>query len=564
MDANTFLMVFTSGMVYHLFQCSLIDVTIVLIIIVLLNTIGRHNNSLPIIEGYRLRAMTIYISVYVYFQVIVLSYMLLFIAMMMVYTFLYYFFYQAITFSYMLSFLTVMLIYTPVFSLTHVIINCCWLIGMSIYYLFHQVIAFSYMVLFICLLLIYTFILSSANIIINCVWLLGMSIHYIFYQVIAFSYMLLFKTVMFLYTMIYYFVYPFILAFDAAKTMVCNISFLLVTIFNLIVNGILAFPSCVLNSVHMVKNAFLSVLLSCVYFVAHFILVLAFVYCIYMLFDALKSRRVSAPSSRPPVSSSPLTFKPATKLSLSTPIPATGLSATKRSRSNLHSPPKYHILKPSYQLIDLNSSSKKFDFICKLCSHTWLYNDNAGRDARNLNHRTIKITNIKTVENSTLWKKYINKRNRMPNIDLPKLPFPVRTTNYRRGYSYTMEIDSHKEYLLFHGTKTNNIDSITRNGFSLTKANDGLYGRNIYFSDSCQKADQYTDYKHSRSDGQDLMIILARVALGNSAKHSEFDPSKQDSSIGGTAETSFMRFYEFMIGNEEQCFPEYVIYYNRI
>ena len=227
-------------------------------------------------------------------------------------------------------------------------------------------------------------------------------------------------------------------------------------------------------------------------------------------------------------------------------------------------PSKEYVPRPYFQLVDLDPTSKKYDFICKLCSHTWLYKDNVGRDARNLNHKAIQITNIKTVENDTLWNKYITKRSSMTSIHLPRLPFPVRTTNYRRAYSNIMDISSQKELLLFHGTRADNIDSIVKNGFSLGKAHDGLYGRKIYFSDSCQKADQYTDYKHSRSDGKELTIILARVTIGNSAKHSDFLEYVHDSCIGGTAEDEYMRFYEFMIGNEEQCFPEYVIYYNRI
>ena len=128
-----------------------------------------------------------------------------------------------------------------------------------------------------------------------------------------------------------------------------------------------------------------------------------------------------------------------------------------------------------------------------------------------------------------------------------------------------MTIDETREVLLFHGTKPENIDSITTNGFSLQSANYGLYGAKLYFTDSCQKLDQYADRKYARAnDETELTMILARVSLGNSALYSDYDERWHNSCIGGKANTNHMRFYEFMICNEEQCFPEYVIYYKRV
>lgn len=48
------------------------------------------------------------------------------------------------------------------------------------------------------------------------------------------------------------------------------------------------------------------------------------------------------------------------------------------------------------------------------------------------------------------------------------------------------------EMYLFHGTRSANVEGIIREGFNLSKARPGLYGKAVYLAESAEKADQYT------------------------------------------------------------------------
>ena len=121
-----------------------------------------------------------------------------------------------------------------------------------------------------------------------------------------------------------------------------------------------------------------------------------------------------------------------------------------------------------------------------LLRHTWLYNNNMGKDAINLTHGYIEANKIVKLYNSMLLDRYEEKLGEISDIELPALDFAIRTTNYRRRYADITEIDRDKETLLFHGTRFNNIESIKSSGLSLDYAREGLYGNNMYLTDCCQ------------------------------------------------------------------------------
>ena len=233
-------------------------------------------------------------------------------------------------------------------------------------------------------------------------------------------------------------------------------------------------------------------------------------------------------------------------------------------RPNLGVPQLPHCQTEPLLIYNTKLSRDVVQFVKGLFNHTWLHGDNMGRDAVGLHHSGLHVKLIKEVNNIPLLQTYEQKLSRMPAISLPHLPYSIRTTNFRRRYGQIMGIDPQKEVLLFHGTKLENIDKIVEEGFSLRHAKDGLYDRNIYFTDCCQKADQYSDDKRNRSNGQHLAMILARVALGSTRKYSAMSGVRCDSQIGGTALDDTKRFYEFMLSDADQCYPAYVITYKRI
>ena len=129
------------------------------------------------------------------------------------------------------------------------------------------------------------------------------------------------------------------------------------------------------------------------------------------------------------------------------------------------------------------------------------------------------------------------------------------------------------ETYLFHGTKLKNLKSIVENGFNHGKyARNGLYGKGIYLAESSEKADQYADpVNERRSD--DLTLLVVRVLLGNVVSHASNEPIKAPyrGAVGRRAAgaDSFVtalqkRFREFLVFDARQCYPEYIVLYDRV
>ena len=72
-------------------------------------------------------------------------------------------------------------------------------------------------------------------------------------------------------------------------------------------------------------------------------------------------------------------------------------------------------------------------------------------------------------------------------------------------------------FLLWHGTSVSNIYSILKNGFDINRANNGLFGRGIYFADAVGKSQNYCNrgYRGPSSQSfQGLAFLLCEVKLG--------------------------------------------------
>ena len=148
--------------------------------------------------------------------------------------------------------------------------------------------------------------------------------------------------------------------------------------------------------------------------------------------------------------------------------------------------------------------------ITKLVHHTWQYRERRGRDAVGLGHKGLKVKVVLKITNKVLQRKYVEGRNkrkesvaivsRFPDELLWK---PILTLNMVNIKHETvaepqvpvtetcLNIDPGEVYL-FHGTKSTNIPKIIEQGFDITKASMGLYGKAIYMAESSEKADQYT------------------------------------------------------------------------
>ncbi|KAL8570312.1 hypothetical protein ACOMHN_011333 [Nucella lapillus] len=230
-----------------------------------------------------------------------------------------------------------------------------------------------------------------------------------------------------------------------------------------------------------------------------------------------------------------------------------------------------------------------------LIQKTWVQNlVGAGKDARNLNHKGVKIVKVERLENPNLWEEYCTVRERFFRryqqqafSDIAKAKGssgPIMTTSNLSRQSLLDRDIFHQinEHYLFHGTKKEYIQPIHDQGLDTRIANEGaMLGRGVYASESATKADQYTDDRTNRSSGNKTMILM-RVLLGEAFINKSGNPTKysrppckrcyQDrcSKCQGAGffdsviDDAGRNFREFVIYDRCMCYPEYFITYQRI
>ena len=261
------------------------------------------------------------------------------------------------------------------------------------------------------------------------------------------------------------------------------------------------------------------------------------------------------------------------------------------------------------------------EFITNLVKRTWVYQDRSGRDAVGLTHSGIKIKRIYRINNAS--KRTIYEREKLMMMPVRKVPQQLvekailtsatlgdnmETGNGSPKAEVTMSHSSthaslsvtfidetqqpivhqqpkqlrspkikqsalgKNEAYLFHGTKIENVSGIIENGFDLTKAKAGLYGKAIYLAECSEKADQYADTKLKRRK-EYLTMFLVRTALGTIKHHEDEGPTRlplrgalgvRSNGFDSVLAGSQKRFREFLVFDARQCYPEYLIVYDRV
>lgn len=157
---------------------------------------------------------------------------------------------------------------------------------------------------------------------------------------------------------------------------------------------------------------------------------------------------------------------------------------------------------------------KTFKAICKLVEDTFKPElVGAEADARNLNHKRLRVKKVEIIENLDLFKIYNIKRCEMLKNSLnDKRSFPKKLEKIPRregiqNVTSKGEITTEKniskrlmkdiipelnEVYLFHGTKKEYVANIISKGVDPKLGSDeGMFGRGIYGCESSTKADQY-------------------------------------------------------------------------
>jgi len=128
-----------------------------------------------------------------------------------------------------------------------------------------------------------------------------------------------------------------------------------------------------------------------------------------------------------------------------------------------------------------------------------------------------------------------------------------------------------QEAWMWHGTSKAGADGITSEDFRLTFAGNNagtLYGRGIYLAEACSKSDEYTQ----ESDGE-RYLLLCRSTLGRINYNDDSRPDVtelEDSCLKGRhhcvlgdREKIRGTYREFIVFDDDQVYPEYIVKYRR-
>ncbi|XP_070176785.1 uncharacterized protein [Littorina saxatilis] len=278
-----------------------------------------------------------------------------------------------------------------------------------------------------------------------------------------------------------------------------------------------------------------------------------------------------------------------------------------------HSLPSYWQLNRAYGSIQeamagLDQRQKKFVMydvdstelreITNLMNRTWKHGVvGVGKDARNLGHTSIQIVQVCRLENPELWEKYSERKEKLlrrlkksPRRRLAGLEEiagnsgPVMTSStIVSGSVLRREVSSEiNEHYLFHGTKDECLVAIERDGldgrFSKERP---LLGRGVYAAESPTKSDQYTDPSKLERTGGPKTMLLVRMLLGEPHINTDRSPPKfsrppckgclqllcdcqHATHYDSVVDDAGRLFREFVVYEQCQCYPEYIITYKRV
>ncbi|XP_059158978.1 uncharacterized protein LOC131942989 [Physella acuta] len=184
--------------------------------------------------------------------------------------------------------------------------------------------------------------------------------------------------------------------------------------------------------------------------------------------------------------------------------------------------------KKTNELVNVDAATKKA--VTNLVKNTMEPNlIGIGADAVGLRYNTLEVVDVQRVENAELFQKYRAKRKQVleKTIATRKICRDIKKIDGSKGRVVTTEVLDKmlkkdlcyeiNEHYLFHGAKSENIDTIVKYGFDPRLSHDGdMFGSGVYTAEKVTKSDQYSDEKLNRvPNDTELKLILTRTILGN-------------------------------------------------
>jgi len=231
------------------------------------------------------------------------------------------------------------------------------------------------------------------------------------------------------------------------------------------------------------------------------------------------------------------------------------------------------------------------DAMQQIFDKTWKdqWTRDRGRDSKGV--PKFEVVAVQRNENPKIWAQYYTFREQLASKIAASggtEKYDAKTASMVRGQADAVEADRFiergglredvNEFYLLHGTKPSAAKAICDSDFLITKAGSNagtLYGPGLYFAEASTKSDEYSADDKDGIFANLFGIIVCRVTCGAINYTDEVTPSTQslvDSvlqkrthhSILGDREKCRGTYREFIIFDNQQVYPEFVVLYRRI
>jgi len=205
------------------------------------------------------------------------------------------------------------------------------------------------------------------------------------------------------------------------------------------------------------------------------------------------------------------------------------------------------------------------------------------RDRRSTLPSGLKIVQALRIENTDLWMKYTSGRHairsKRPHKCTPVTTYGGEVVTVRSlpsANKRTLQPRVNEAYF-WHGTSPKGALGISSEGFRLRYAGTNvgtMYGAGLYFAECSSKSDEYAvDDQDGIYKGLYCLLLCRAVlgevlhmAVGGEATHGvikEAIEGEAYDSVLGDREASVGTYREFIVYQEDQAYPEYLLLYKR-
>lgn len=216
-----------------------------------------------------------------------------------------------------------------------------------------------------------------------------------------------------------------------------------------------------------------------------------------------------------------------------------------------------------------------------LLDKTW--KNKATRDREGDIPTSLKMLSCHRIEDREMWVRYAQKRadlargrHHFTAIHSLQGSGDVKTMPILAGGGFRERLcEDMNEVYLFHGTSPTGAMGIREDGFKLSLAGSNvgtMFGRGVYLAEASSKCDEYAQTDDSGHYEGIYGLLLCRVVCGEPFRITKSNipaiekalESGEYDSVLGDREAAAGTYREFVVFDEGQIYPEYVVLYRRV